>query len=149
MIISLKLKVFSKQIWWVITEGKKESIAMFSFGWEPSQITGENNSCSPSLVFIYHVVLVDYFGRHLGYHTTCLTPALEEVPRGAWYCPTCSGVGVAEAFGAPNGGQEAGGIGAEENRPFPPMRYLQLFPSIFSRHQIVNDMENRSVKAEL
>lgn len=29
----------------------------------------------------------------LGYHLECCVPALESVPRGRWYCPTCSMAG--------------------------------------------------------
>jgi hypothetical protein len=32
-----------------------------------------------------------------GYHIDCLRPALASVPQGAWYCPTCAGVGVDQA----------------------------------------------------
>ena len=36
-------------------------------------------------------------GCDLGYHTSCLQPALLEVPRGQWFCPTCTGLGVGPA----------------------------------------------------
>eukprot|EP00096_Caligus_rogercresseyi_P000226 TRINITY_DN1060_c0_g2_i14.p1 TRINITY_DN1060_c0_g2~~TRINITY_DN1060_c0_g2_i14.p1 ORF type:complete len:544 (-),score=165.63 TRINITY_DN1060_c0_g2_i14:399-2030(-) len=33
-------------------------------------------------------------GCDLGYHTYCLSPALDNVPSGRWYCPTCSENGL-------------------------------------------------------
>ena len=45
-------------------------------------------------------------GCDLGYHTTCLNPMLPDVPRGQWFCPTCSGVGTSNQ-------------NLEERRPFP------------------------------
>lgn len=58
------------------------------------------------------IIIID---QTWGYHTTCLTPALEEVPRGAWYCPTCAGVGVGTSGPTMD-------IAVEENRPFPPIQ---------------------------
>eukprot|EP00090_Calanus_glacialis_P044296 TRINITY_DN7890_c0_g1_i1.p1 TRINITY_DN7890_c0_g1~~TRINITY_DN7890_c0_g1_i1.p1 ORF type:complete len:1656 (-),score=536.89 TRINITY_DN7890_c0_g1_i1:497-5410(-) len=46
-------------------------------------------------------------GCDLGYHTTCLDPVLQEVPRGQWFCPTCTGLGVGVADSQ------------AETRPFP------------------------------
>jgi hypothetical protein len=43
-----------------------------------------------------------------GYHIDCLRPALATVPQGAWYCPTCAGVGVDQA--------------AAREQPRPPVR---------------------------
>ena len=40
-------------------------------------------------------------GCDLGYHTSCLQPALSEVPRGQWFCPTCIGLGVGGASPTP------------------------------------------------
>lgn len=45
-------------------------------------------------------------GCDLGYHTTCLNPMLPDVPRGQWFCPTCSGV-------------VSSNQNVEELRPFP------------------------------
>ena len=77
------------------------------------------------------IIIID---QTWGYHTTCLTPALEEVPRGAWYCPTCAGVGVGTSGPTMD-------IAVEENRPFPPIqrprrytipRYLFWFFRVWS-----------------
>ncbi len=36
-------------------------------------------------------------GCDLGYHMECLSPPLQTIPRGRWYCPTCETAGVGTA----------------------------------------------------
>merc|ERR1712050_11992 len=63
---------------------------------------------------------------------TCLEPVLTEVPRGQWFCPTCSGLGV--------GG--AAQTAPVENNPLPAGRVVGRQTSI-SRSRIATSSSRR------